>query len=183
MTGWHVRPLHHGAARKKSVPIHASRCQQVGGCLPSNESVSGLLFAHIPCAIIPKFLRLQAKIGRNNTIAVKEKKVQPVTELLRSRTEPVRNYELVVIYRPELVKEKLDAGLDHIAKLVAEKGGSIASTEPWGKRKLAYPIKHQTEGIYFLVKFSAVSSLTKKINNDLRLSEDVLRHLIICPGK
>jgi len=101
--------------------------------------------------------------------------------LLRSRTEPIRNYELIVIFRPELAKEKIDSGVANITRLVTERGGT-ATIEPWGKRKLAYPIKHQNEGNYVLVKFNSGSSLTRKINSDLRISEDVLRHLIICPG-
>jgi small subunit ribosomal protein S6 len=101
--------------------------------------------------------------------------------LLTARTEPVRNYELVIIFRPELTKEKVDAGVEHVTKTVTERGGSITVIETWGKRKLAYPIKHQAEGIYTLIKFGAGSQVTKKINADLRISEDVLRHLVINP--
>ena len=119
--------------------------------------------------------------GEDTTIAVKEKKGQAVAELLRTRTEPVRTYELVIIFRPELTKEKIDGGVEHVTKMVTERGGAIASVESWGKRKLAYPIKHQAEGVYILIKFSAGSQVTKKINADLRISEDVLRHLVINP--
>lgn len=113
------------------------------------------------------------------SIAVKEKQTKAVTELLSSRVEPVRNYELVIIFGPELTKEKVDAGIEHVTKAVNERGGSITSVEPWGKRKLAYPIKHQAEGIYNLIKFTSGSQVTKKLNADLRISEDVLRHLIV----
>jgi small subunit ribosomal protein S6 len=109
------------------------------------------------------------------------KKTQAVADLLAARTEPVRNYELIIIFRPELTKEKVDAGVEHVTKTLTERGGTVASIEPWGKRKLAYPIKHQAEGIYSLMKFSAGSSLVKKINADLLISEDVLRHLVINP--
>jgi small subunit ribosomal protein S6 len=115
------------------------------------------------------------------TIAVKEKKSQAVAELLRARTEPIRTYELVIIFRPELTKEKVDAGIEHVTKLVTERGGSIVGIDAWGKRKLAYPIKHLLEGIYSLVKFRAASSVVKKITADLRISEDVLRFLVINP--
>ena len=115
----------------------------------------------------------------DTSIAVKEKQTKAVTELLSTRTEPIRNYELVIIYRAELTKEKIDAGIEHITKTVSERGGSVTSVEPWGKRKLAYPIKHQLEGVYNLIKFTAGSQVTKKLNADLRISEDVLRHLIV----
>ncbi len=71
--------------------------------------------------------------------------------------------------------------MEHVTRTVTERGGTVATIEPWGKRKLAYPIKHQAEGIYSLMKFSAGSSLVKKINADLLISEDVLRHLVINP--
>ncbi len=64
---------------------------------------------------------------------------------------------------------------------MTERGGTIASIEPWGKRKLAYPIKHQSEGIYSLIKFTTGASVIKKINADLIISEDVIRHLVINP--
>ena len=115
----------------------------------------------------------------DNSIAVKDKQTKAVTQLLANRTEPVRNYELVMIFRPELTKEKIDAGVEHVTKTVNERGGSIISVESWGKRKLAYPIKHQTEGVYTLIKFTSGSQVTKKINADLRISEDVLRHLMV----
>ncbi|MEN8614468.1 30S ribosomal protein S6 [Dehalogenimonas sp. THU2] len=117
----------------------------------------------------------------DTTIAVKEKKNQAMAELLRTRTEPVRSYELVIIYRPELTPEKVDAGIAHVTGLVTGSGGTIGAVDMWGKRKLAYPIKHQAEGIYVLLKFTAVSSLLKKINGDLRISEDVLRHMAVAP--
>ncbi|APV44375.1 small subunit ribosomal protein S6 [Dehalogenimonas formicexedens] len=137
------------------------------------------MFDDIPCAIIPESFKSTIVFREDTSIAVKEKQTKAVTELLASRVEPVRNYELVIIFRPELTKEKVDAGVEHVTKTVKERGGNITSVEPWGKRKLAYPIKHQAEGIYNLIKFTAGSQVTKKLNADLRISEDVLRHLIV----
>ncbi len=139
------------------------------------------MFADIPYAIIPKSFKSTIVFREGTSIAVKDKQTKAVTELLSNRTEPVRSYELVMIFRPELTKERVDAGIEHVTKTVTERGGSITSVEAWGKRKLAYPIKHQAEGIYNLIKFTAGSQVTKKLNADLRISEDVLRHLIVNP--
>ena len=137
------------------------------------------MFGNIPYAIIPKSFKSTIVFREDTSIAVKEKQTKAVTELLSTRVEPVRNYEHVIIFRPELTKEQVDAGVGHVTKTVNERGGNITSIEPWGKRKLAYPIKHQAEGIYNLIKFTAGSQVTKKLNADLRISEDVLRHLIV----
>ena len=102
-----------------------------------------------------------------------------MTEFLRTRTEPVRNYELVTIYRAELDQEKLDSSIKHVTDIISQSGGEIETVDRWGKRKLAYPISQQLEGIYVLIKFAAGSSLVKKITADLRLSENVLRHMAI----
>ena len=139
------------------------------------------MFADIPYAIIPKSSKGTIVFREDTSIAVKEKQTKAVTDLLSNRTEPVRSYELVIIFRPELTKERIDAGIEHVTKTVHERGGSVTSIEPWGKRKLAYPIKHQTEGVYNLIKFTAGSQVSKKLNADLRISEEVLRHLIVNP--
>lgn len=102
-----------------------------------------------------------------------------MTDFLRTRTEPVRNYELVTIYRAELDQEKLDGSIKHVTDMISQSDGEVEAVDKWGKRKLAYPIHLQNEGIYVLIKFSAVSSLVRKITADLRLSENVLRHMAI----
>ena len=102
-----------------------------------------------------------------------------MVQLLRARTEPVGSYELVIIYRQELAQEILDASIKHITDMITASGGSVDTVDMWGRRKLAYPIKHQLEGVYVLFKFSAGASLIKKITDDLRITENVLRHMAI----
>ncbi|MDV2989376.1 MAG: 30S ribosomal protein S6 [Dehalogenimonas sp.] len=104
-----------------------------------------------------------------------------MTELLRSRTEPVSSYELVVIYRQELPQEKIDVAVEHISNMITANGGVVDAVDRWGKRRLAYPIKQQLEGVYVLFKFTAGSSVVRKLTDDLRISESVLRHMAIKP--
>ena len=91
----------------------------------------------------------------------------------------VRDYELVVIISPEVVDEALDTKIDAISQLVTSKDGVISSVERWGKRKLAYPIKHFTEGDYVLAQFKMDPKWSKELEANLLISEEILRHLLI----
>ena len=91
----------------------------------------------------------------------------------------LHDYELVLVIGPEVTEEKFEATLDSVSRFVTGKGGVIAETERWGKRKLAYPIRHFVEGSYVLVRFQMEPSLGKELEANLRITEDVLRHLLV----
>jgi small subunit ribosomal protein S6 len=91
----------------------------------------------------------------------------------------VRNYEMVLILRPELADEKLDAAIDSVSKFVTGHNGTVSEMVRWGKRKLAYPIKHATEGNYVMGHFNMNPSFGKELEANLGISESVLRHLLI----
>ena len=94
----------------------------------------------------------------------------------------IRDYELVVIISPEVGEEKLSTTIDNITQFITERGGTISNTEQWGKKKLAYPIKHFMEGKYVLRWFKLRAALTKELEANLQISEEVLRHLLIKLG-
>jgi small subunit ribosomal protein S6 len=75
--------------------------------------------------------------------------------------------------------EKLGATLDSLTKFLTSKGGVIGEVEQWGKRKLAYPIKHFLEGNYVLIRFKVKPGLTRELKAHLLISEEVLRHLLV----
>lgn len=91
----------------------------------------------------------------------------------------MRDYELTVILNPQVEEEKLTAAVDKISRWVSEKGGSVVQVEPQGKRKLAYPIKRFLEGNYVFYKFQGESSLTRDLETNLKMSEEVLRYLLV----
>jgi small subunit ribosomal protein S6 len=93
--------------------------------------------------------------------------------------EKVNEYELTVILRPELSEEKLTAAIENVKKFITGKGGVISDTKSWGKRRLAYPIKHSTEGNYILFKFTMKPNQNRELETNLRISEEVLRHLLV----
>ncbi len=93
--------------------------------------------------------------------------------------EKLNNYELIVILKPDFTEDKLEAAIENVKKLVTSKNGVISDLQKWGKRRLAYPIKHSGEGNYVLVKFQMKPGPNRELETNLRISEDVLRHLLI----
>ena len=91
----------------------------------------------------------------------------------------LRDYELVVVISPEVADEALDTAIDNTSQFITGKGGIISNVERWGKRKLAYPIRHFVEGNYVLTQFQSRPELGKELEANLEISEDVLRHLLI----
>jgi small subunit ribosomal protein S6 len=91
----------------------------------------------------------------------------------------LRDYELVVIISPEVADDALDGVIDDISRFVSGKGGTVANVERWGKKKLAYPIKHFLEGNYVLAQLKLKPTLGKELEANLRISENVLRHLLV----
>jgi len=100
-------------------------------------------------------------------------------KVLVAEDKQLCGYELVVIISPEVADEKLATTIDNLAKFITGKGGVIDQVEQWGKRKLAYPIKHFMEGNYVLIRFKFKPGLTKEFKAHLLISEELLRHLLI----
>ena len=91
----------------------------------------------------------------------------------------LREYEMVLIFSPELAEDKFNAALEDIGKHITNLGGVISDITQWGKRKLAYPIEHFSEGNYVLTQFQLQPAMGKEVEAKLKISEDVLRHLLI----
>jgi len=91
----------------------------------------------------------------------------------------LRTYELLAIVQPNLEEEPLNAVVDSICEVMTENGGEIVHAEVLGKRRLAYEIKRQTEGFYVLVHANLEPPAITELERMLRLSEDVLRHLLL----
>ncbi len=94
----------------------------------------------------------------------------------------MRDYEMLYILDPELGDEDLPAALDKVNNLVTRLGGEmgeINQTAPWGKRRLAYPINKTQDGFYVLANFRMDPDKTGELERDLRISENVFRHMLI----
>lgn len=91
----------------------------------------------------------------------------------------MRDYELVVIISPEVAEEEIPATIEKIHRFIVERDGSITEVNQWGRRKLAYPIKHFVEGNYVLTQFKMEPRLTAELEKNLEISEEILRHLLV----
>lgn len=92
------------------------------------------------------------------------------------------DYELVFIIKPEVADEAIESIINNISQFITNRGGTVASIDRWGKKRLAYPIKRFLEGYYVLAKFKINRAASKELESNLRLSEDIIRHLLINPG-
>jgi small subunit ribosomal protein S6 len=90
----------------------------------------------------------------------------------------MNNYELMVIFTPVLSDEEFKAVQKKYSDIVIDNGGSVAHSNPWGLKSLAYPIQKKTTGIYWVLEYSALSTFNEKLKIQLLRDEQVLRHLI-----
>jgi small subunit ribosomal protein S6 len=91
----------------------------------------------------------------------------------------LRDYEVLYIVRADLDDEKVQDAVKRVNRLIERAGGSIEATNLWGKRKLAYEVKHQKEGAYVLQDFQLNPDKVPELEASLKITEEVLRHLIV----
>lgn len=91
----------------------------------------------------------------------------------------MRKYELFVIIRADLNAEAMDSQLEAITGWVETNGGNVVSIDRWGQRRMTYPIKKQRDGYYVLFNVELPPSAPPEIERNIRISEDLLRHLIV----
>lgn len=90
----------------------------------------------------------------------------------------MRNYELVYVVKPNSDEETREAVLSKVKEVVATEG-EIVKVDTWGTKKLAYPIAKFTEGFYVLVNFKSAVDVPKEIDRNLKINENVIRHMIV----
>ncbi len=90
----------------------------------------------------------------------------------------MRNYELLVVIQPDLEETALAEITTKINGWVTEAGGTVEKTDNWGKRRLAYQIQKQREGLYILFLLSMLPSTTSELERNLRFLEPVMRHML-----
>ena len=90
----------------------------------------------------------------------------------------MNKYELMFIIDPVLDDEKKEAVIETVKGIIAA-DGEVAETDIWGLRKLAYPIEKKSEGYYVVMQFTAAPELPKELDRRLRISDNVIRHIIV----
>jgi len=90
----------------------------------------------------------------------------------------MRRYELMLLFRPDLEDDKLQAAVEKVTRAIVNAGGALTKVSPWGKRRLAYDIKHFREASYFLIHFDIAPSEVRGIERGILITEEILRHLV-----
>lgn len=91
----------------------------------------------------------------------------------------MNNYESMYILKPDMEDEAKDAIVKRFADVVTANGGEIQQVDEWGKRRLAYPINYINDGYYVLMTFQAPPELPKELERNFRISDDVLRYMVV----
>jgi small subunit ribosomal protein S6 len=94
----------------------------------------------------------------------------------------LRDYELLLVISPEVSDDRMPDVLARFSKSVTDRGGEVVKTDPWGRRRLAYPIRKFLEGQYVLTNLRLDPRRAAEIEANLHLSEDVLRHMLVRLG-
>ena len=89
------------------------------------------------------------------------------------------NYELIFVTKPNLDDETREVVSAKVKGIIEAANGEIESIDVWGNRKLAYPIQKFTDGFYTLVNFKAESDVPKELDRNLKINENVIRHMIV----
>ena len=93
----------------------------------------------------------------------------------------MRAYEVMVILDPSLEERTVEPSLDKYLNVIRKDGGSVESVDIWGRRRLAYEINKQAEGIYAVVSLTAEPATVKELDRQLGLNESVLRTKVMRP--
>ena len=93
----------------------------------------------------------------------------------------MRHYEVMVILDPSLEERTVGPSLDKYLNVIRTDGGSVESVDIWGRRRMAYEIKKNQEGIYAVVNLTAEPDTVKELDRQLTLNESILRTKVIRP--
>ncbi len=93
----------------------------------------------------------------------------------------MRAYEVMVILDPSLDERTIEPSLDKYLNVIRKDGGSVDSVDVWGRRRMAYEINKNAEGIYAVVTLTAEPATVKEFDRQLSLNESILRTKVIRP--
>ncbi|MEV0334098.1 30S ribosomal protein S6 [Nocardia sp. NPDC050717] len=91
----------------------------------------------------------------------------------------MRQYEVMVILDPSLDERIVGQSLDSLLNVVKTEGGKVDKVDIWGRRRLAYEIRKQAEGIYAVVELTATPATVSELDRQLGLNETVLRTKVL----
>ena len=90
----------------------------------------------------------------------------------------MKPYELLLIITPDHDEKEAEALTEQV-KGIIENGGTLLKLDPWGKKRLAYPIRKRSEGYYVLYIFESAPNFVAELNQALHVIEAILRYMIV----
>ena len=91
----------------------------------------------------------------------------------------MRAYELMVIFESGLEDLAIDDQVKTVTANIGTRGGTVASTDRWGRRRFAYEIDHKTEGYYVVWEVTSDGADLEALERSLRLADEVVRHKLV----
>jgi small subunit ribosomal protein S6 len=89
-----------------------------------------------------------------------------------------RDYELGLVINPEIGDEQTRAVVERVTQVITANTGQVVRVNAWGRRRLAYPIEHHRDGLYFFYDLILDPQSVVEIERNLRVNEAIIRHLL-----
>jgi small subunit ribosomal protein S6 len=102
-----------------------------------------------------------------------------IIEVHKEHSMADRQYELVYILPPDTTEQQVAELHTQVEGVVSRMSGQIEKTENWGRKKLAYEIGHNKEGVYVLDVINGTGELMKELDRRLKVIDQVIRHMIV----
>ena len=91
----------------------------------------------------------------------------------------MRPYEVMVILDASLEEDAVRALVDRWAQQLTTAGAKSVNVDTWGKRRLAYPVRHRNEGYYVVIEANAEPPAVSELDRQLSLADEVIRHKVM----
>ncbi len=101
---------------------------------------------------------------------------------MREHASEPRDYEMMIVITPTVGEEGLPAEIERVSGYITGQGGTVSSTineNPWGRRRLAYPINDHRDAFYVLYRFIARPEAIVEIEREMKLDEALIRYLVV----
>jgi small subunit ribosomal protein S6 len=142
--------------------------------------------------------RFIASTSRASPPAQLYSRAEPSSFLLRARRRPpdrgatrgpglpspeevirINPYEIMLLIEPEVAEERHGEIIDRVKQIVEKGDGTWISSDTWGRRKLAYEIKHQGEAFYYVLTFDAPAPALHEVTRVLAITDGVMRFMAV----
>jgi small subunit ribosomal protein S6 len=91
----------------------------------------------------------------------------------------MNKYELALVVSAKIEDDARTATVEKAKEYITRAGGTVTEVEEWGKKKLAYDVQKMSEAFYYFIQFDAASDAPAKIEQDVRIMDNVLRFLCV----